>query len=209
MARYDGGPRHRARTRGRDGRPVLIAASLSLALLTTWNVQTTGALWTSSASVEAGGIEHGTLDLQWNAETDDDLTLTGFALSGMYPGDSRAVTINAANASDGSPMAYTVYARGTNPNLAGLTVQVFLGGTATNGGSAQAGYTSSCSGTALATAQAVGTSDAAVGEIAGPLAPGSTHTLCVRVQLAATSPASAQGQSGQIILTAIARQLER
>jgi hypothetical protein len=190
--------------------PLILAAVMLAAVVLVPDGPTTDARWTDQASAELGAIEHGTLDLLWNGQASDTLTLSDLALGGMLPGDSRAVTINGRNDSAEAPLSYTVYARATNPNLATpLTVQLFLDGAATNSGSATTGYSGTCTGTSLGAARPMSTGDAAVGTIAGPLAPGSTHTLCVRVAMATDAPLTAQGQTGQIVLTALARSMDR
>ncbi|MBO3665107.1 hypothetical protein [Microbacterium stercoris] len=189
--------------------PTGIGAVLVAGTLLLWGGQTTAATWSGAASAEAGGLTHGTLDLRWNDDADDAVALADWGLSGMLPGDSRAVTITVSNPSLASSLAYDVHARATNPALAPqLTLELFLEGTATNTGSAATGFSGSCSGTSLGSAQPLTTGDAPYGAVAGPVAPGASHTLCARIVFVSTAPASVQGQTAQVVLTALVRQLD-
>jgi hypothetical protein len=160
----------------------------------------TGAFWAGGTTVDAGPVSSGRLDVKVAADgsaAGDSVTLGSFGLSDMLPGDSRAATITVTSASIEAPLSFDVRARATTAGLGDvLRIQLWEGGSTV-------GWSGTCSGgTALGAESTLGLSDATLtSSRVGPLQPGATRTLCVRVSLPATAPASAQGLSSTISLS--------
>jgi hypothetical protein len=167
----------------------------------------TGAFWAGGTTVDAGPVSSGRLDVKVAADgsaAGDSVTLGSFGLSDMLPGDSRAATITVTSASIEAPLSFDVRARATTAGLGDvLRIQLWEGGSASSTGSSTVGWSGTCSGgTALGAESTLGLSDATLtSSRVGPLQPGATRTLCVRVSLPATAPASAQGLSSTISLS--------
>lgn len=205
MADHRGTPR-------RSRLPLVAAVLVVVAILSLLTVRLTQASWTAADTVAPGPLAAGNLQVELSPTAggtySDTITIPGFGLGDMLPGDSRAATVSVRNSSAQAPLTFRVRGRATTAELAtALRVQVWLGGTATNTGSTTTGYSGSCSSTtSLGPQAALAVTDVPLtsGSV-GPLAPGAAQTVCVRVLLPADAPQTAQGRSSVITLTVDAR----
>lgn len=202
--------------RGDRGSPwLLVAVVCVLLLVVTGVMRQTGASWTTDADVDAGPITSGRLDLTVAADSGPDgkaVQAAGLAVSDLLPGDSRAVLLTVRNASGEAPLAFTLHGRASNTALGdALGVRVWVDATSRTSGSSATGWTGSCDGgTALGGDTVLGSTDTALSaSTVGPLAPGATRRLCVRVSVPTDAPTSAQGVSGRVVLTVGATSVRR
>lgn len=205
-------PAHRAPGHRRKVGPVALGLAVVPVLVIGGGA--TGAYWTGSDTVETGSLTAGTLDVVLNGDTDDDVTLTGLAVSDLLPGDARASTLAVSNVGLEASVRTTVTGRATGPLASSLQVELYDNGTAATPGSSTTGYTGTCTGTRVAGPVALGGTDTSLVSVAASaalpaLAPGASRTMCVRVVLPAAAPISAQGQTASITLTLVGRSVVR
>jgi predicted ribosomally synthesized peptide with SipW-like signal peptide len=186
-----------ARTGTYSGRSIRIRALLSIGTVLGLGAVGTLAAWTDEATATAN-FSAGTLDLTLatapGGTPADSIAVTSLNMTAMYPGVSRAATIEVSNTGT-VPLTYLVASTaangpgGSGGDLGGaLTVSIYTGGTATNDGS-----TGTCNGTLVGTANIPLTGPLL--PTARPLAPAGTETLCLVVALPATAPSDLQGTS--------------
>lgn len=198
--------------RRRSRLPYLAVVLVAVAVVSLLTVRFTEASWTGADVVAPGPLAAGNLQVQLSptpgGTASDSVTLGGFGIGDMLPGDSRAAIVSVRNSSVQTPLTFRVRARATTADLAtALRIQVWLGGTASSTGSSTTGYSGSCSSTTALgpqTALAVTDTSLTTGST-GPLAPAATQDVCVRVSLPADAPQQAQGRSSTITLTVDAR----
>lgn len=201
-----------------------LVAVIAAALL--MGARSTGAYWTDEHTVAAGSLTSGSLDITLRPGTDgtfaDSITLPAAALSGMFPGDSRAFSM--AVRSDGveAPLTYQVRGMSTgNADLgASLQTHIWLGGQATNTGSITTGYRNdqfggnyggSCpGGTQIGPATPLSTgSDVVLTTTEPTMEPGDIDELCVLVTLRDDAPGTAMDKTAAITFTVTARSVGR
>lgn len=201
--------------RGRRSPLRLLAGAACLLLVVVGLLRPTGASWTADAEVDAGRLVSGRLDVTVAAGTGPDgtsVTAGALGVSDLLPGDSRAVQVTVRNASASAPFVFTVRGRATTTQLRdALRVRVWADATARTSGSSATGWTGSCdAGAPLAAETALGVTDASLSSsVVGPVAPGGTRGLCLRVSVPADAPTSAQGAAGRLVLTVDARSVRR
>jgi len=197
-------------------------ALLSLGVLATLGIATTTAYWTDEATINAGTIQSGTLDLSAGPTSGaEHLGGTGpntwssalLTISNLVPGESIASTFVVRN-SGTAALRFNATVRSTSnaltSGITGLRVQVFDNATtATNGGSQSTGNRSgSCTGAQAISSYVSTTASGNVfpADIVLPTT-GATRTLCVRAELSSGAGNALQGLSTQVVLTLNALQV--
>jgi predicted ribosomally synthesized peptide with SipW-like signal peptide len=189
-----------ARTGGYSGRSVGTRALLSIGTVLGLGAVGTLAAWTDEATATAS-FSAGTLDLKLatapGGTATDSIALTSLNMTAMYPGVSRAATVEVTN-SGTVPLTYLLAGTaingpgGSGGDLGGaLTASIYAGGTPTNTGS-----TGTCTGTLIGTANIPLTGPLLA--TAQPLAPNGTETLCLVVALPVTAATDLQGTSTSV-----------
>ena len=180
--------------RKRTGR---VRAVLTVGLLVGIGAAGTQAFWTDSATLSSSPITSGRLDLMLDGALTGQggtYTKTSFAIADMIPGEATATSFPVAN---GGSVALTYTATATASGLlpSQMTFQFYLGGTATNTGTAAAGNRNgTCTGT-LQTG-APGTLTSTPQAVITPLRQlnaGSQETICIVARLQATAGNAVQG----------------
>ena len=207
---------HRGGRRSTAWRVGGVAAVVSvLVAIALTSVGTTGAYWVGQTTVDPGTVRTGTLDVTLSPEggaQGNAITLSGFGLGDMLPGDSRAAVITVRNSSVAAPLEYSVRGRATTAGLGdALRVQLTAGGTASNTGTTSTGYSGTCAGgSVIGPETTLALTDTALTTApVGPLAPAGTRNICVRVSLPATAAQTAQNKTSVITLTFDARSVLR
>jgi hypothetical protein len=183
---------------------------LTLGLVLGLGVGTTSAFWRDQEAMSVTPIRSGTLDVRLDANLPGQggtYTKAAFALSDVVPGESVATTVTVSNAGTvGSTYRVTGTASGTLAT--GLTFAVYVGGSATNSGTASAGNRAgSCSGTSVLGPTVFNGTPQQVLPAPRPLAASAQETLCVVARLAPAAANSLKGTSATASLAFTARQL--
>jgi predicted ribosomally synthesized peptide with SipW-like signal peptide len=198
---------HKAERRPRRGR---IRAALTLGAALGLGAVGTLAYWSDQATLSSGPISSGTLDLTLDGSLSGQggtYTQSTFALANMIPGESVASAVSVANGGSVT-LRYTATATAAGGLAAGLTFQVYAGGTATNTGTAAAGNRAgSCTGTStFGPAVLTGLAQSV---IATPrqLLSGAAESVCIVAALPTTANNSLQGTTATATVVFDAKQL--
>lgn len=194
-------------------------ALLSLGVVLVLGAVGTSAFWTDTATVNAGTVTSGTMDLQlqvprsttiWEVVgTGGSVTDTTLAVGNLAPGESQAFNLAARNV--GQPtFTYTalVAQAGTwtfvnNP----IQVRFFAGATARASNTSAYPRTGTCSGTALGTGPVTVTPESSLVIPARTLASGASEQLCLVVSMVLAAANDNQGRTGSLRLDFSATQV--
>lgn len=210
----DAGRRGRRRWFGR-GRT---RALLSLGVLACLGVTATSAYWTDTATLDAGTVSSGTMDLQLQLPRSTSvweyvgpggtLTDTTLAISNLTPGESQAFNLAARNVGN-PPLGYTatVAQAGTWTYVnTPITVRFYAAAAARATNISTYPRTGTCTGTALGTAAVTVAPAAATVIPARTLASGASEQLCLVVAMVTTAANENQGKTGSLALAFTATQ---
>lgn len=196
--------RHRAeRPRRSPAGPVAVV--VGLAMLAGLGGRVTYAYWSDTSTAQASTITSGSLDVTVNGAQGNPSAYawTALGMSDMAPGESRAAVLTVANAGS-IPFGLTATASATGSLVAGQTLVVRVGGTA----SSDSTYprTEACSGgtqTFSAALPSSSTTVIATGD-AVSVAAGASVAMCVQITLSASASTSLQGTTSTptFVLTA-------
>lgn len=175
-----------------------VRALLSVGVLLGIGAVGTLGAFTASASVSPGSFTTGTLDVRLAAATNNvgqggTWSDASLALSAMAPGESVAGSFPVRN--DGSvPFTYTAAATASGSLAPALRFTTYVGGTATNTGTAAAGNRAgTCTGTALSSSKTLSATSTTVIGTAQQIAAGANQSVCVVVSLPSGTASSFQG----------------
>jgi predicted ribosomally synthesized peptide with SipW-like signal peptide len=197
------GPARRPK-HGRIRALLTLGAALGLGAVGTF------AYWSDQATLATGPISSGTLDLTLDGNLSGQggtYTQTSFALANMIPGESVASAVTVANGGSVT-LRYTATATAAGGLAAGLTFEVFTGGTATNTGTEAAGNRAgSCTGSSsFGPAVLTGVAQTVIGA-PRQLSSSSSDSVCVVATLPTTAGNSLQETTATATLLFDAKQL--
>lgn len=189
-------PIRRRGARAPSSRRERARALLGLGVLVVALPMGTLAAWTDSVTVTGATFSAGTMDLKVN-NGDSAVDFSTLSLANMAPGYTTAGVLTVRNAGT-VPLTYTVAGTVSNTDAKGLGAALVVkytadgavtgsGNARTCAGTALGGWSTSLSGTVLATAR--------------PLAVGASETICVQATLPTTAPSSLQGATSTATLT--------
>ena len=199
-----GSHRNRSFRRGRTGRTRAVLSLGAVGFLAIGlGAQGTFAFWTDKATVETGSFSSGTLDITLNgalsttglANNPGTTSISGFTLTNMVPGESRAVAFPVANAGSVG-LTYSVTGLGLG-DLAPALQFTIATGTADNP-TINNLRTGTCSGTSISGAgKALSTVPPGTTLVPGPrnLAAGASESICVIASLPTTVDNTFQGKT--------------
>lgn len=202
--------RHAAPRARRHG--ALVAATVCALLAVALGVHGTYAFWTDQATMSGGTITAGAVDialdgkLVGSSNSGGTWSNTSLGLSAMVPGESQSSSFAVSNAGT-APLTYSVDATGSGTLSTALRFSVYVGGAATNSGSAATGSRlGRCDGTALVTGVTLSSVPTTVTAVRRSLPVGSSETVCLLVALDAGAANSLQGATGSAAFVFAARQ---
>lgn len=164
----------------------------------------TWAAWTDSVAVGGTSVTGGTLDV--TVDGTNSVTTSSLSLPAMVPGSTSAQVLTVRNAGT-APLKYAVTASLTGGGAGVLSTSTSMRLTVVKDATRATGVTgATCSGgTPLASAVALtDVAGTTAVPLRGPLAPGSSESVCVQLTLALDAPSLLQGVSAGVGLAVTA-----
>lgn len=195
-------PRRAPRRSGRSTTPFTVVALVGLAVFLLMPTGGTFAFWSDEGTMRSADFSAGSVDVSLDgnlvgtAANGGTWTQNSFALAAMLPGESKAVSFTVGNAGT-TGLTYAIRGSATGALAPALRFSVYVGGTATNTGTAASGNrTGTCAGTALAQNFTLGGVENEVVSQRRTVGAGASETVCVIAKLDSAADNSLQGATG-------------
>lgn len=179
--------------------PWSVGGLVAVGLLLLMPGQGTFAYWSDEGTLRSADFTSGTVDVSLDgnlvgaAANGGTWTQGSFALATMLPGESRAVSFAVGNAGTAN-LTYGLRGSATGALAPAMRYSVYVGGAATNTGTAGAGNrTGACGGTLLAGAVSLGGTESTILSTRRALNAGAAETACLVAKLDLGAASNLQG----------------